>query len=158
MTEVDTNSFRPLLTSEPDARRGATRLFDPFVFPYVALTLGVLATSLLALYNAVLLRRGRQIAAALAAALLGWPAFILVAFAFGNTTGLQPAAIFLVTRLIHVVFGFLLYRTQRGSLRGHTFLDGLVIPLLPAYLGALILSLALPRPFVLLLFGVPLGF
>jgi hypothetical protein len=138
----------------PDARRGAVPLLEPVLLGYVALMLGTAAAALLALYNAVALRRWGLALVALAIGAVGWAGFGGVALVMASAGVEEPALLLLAARVLSVGFGVLLAWSQWEAARGHGFLDGKAVPLLPSILAGFALTLMLPWRTQLLLQGL----
>jgi hypothetical protein len=145
--------YRPQLDRLPDARRGAVPILDPVLLGYVALMLGSAVAGLLALYNAVVLRRPRLALIAVGTGAAGWVAFGAAAVAMIAAGLDQAAPLLLVARLLSLGFGILLAWSQWASARGHRFLAGPVVALLPSLLVALALTFVLPWRTQLLMQG-----
>jgi hypothetical protein len=136
-----------LLGGVSDARRAPWPLLPPVLFPYVALMLGAAVAAVLALYNALALRRPRPAVVALVVGALGWAGFgFLFAMLVGG--GLKNGALALLpARLLNVGLGVLLAWSQWSYVRGHRFLDGRTVPLLHGVLAAFVATLVIPlRP------------
>jgi hypothetical protein len=141
-----------LLTRVPDARRARFPLFDPVLLAYLSLILGPIAC-LLGCVNALALRRPRLALTALGLGLFGWLGFGVVATLLLERGMRNVALVIVLARLCHVSAGALLAWSQWAHLRGHQFLDGRVVHTLGGVLVATALSVALPWPVRLWLWG-----
>lgn len=143
-----------LLQRVPDARRSRVPLFPAVAFPYVALMLGTAAAALLALYNAVALRRAKPVVAAAVLGVLGWLGFgLLTGLVFSQ--GLHDRSLALLpARLLSVGLGALLAWSQWAYVRGHDFLDGADISLVRVVVVAFAAVMLLSLRHLLLLQGL----
>jgi hypothetical protein len=143
-----------LLQRVPDARRAPLHLFPPVLLPYVALMLGVAVAGLVALYNSLALRRARAAIVAAAIGVAGWLGFGFL-FAMLVAAGLHNVLLALLpVRLLNVGLGAVLAWSQWSHVRGHTFLGGRTVVLLPAVLAAFVLVLVMPVRLRLVLEGL----
>jgi hypothetical protein len=143
-----------LLQRVPDARRSSVPVFSPVFFPYVALILGLPVAAACAFYNAVALRRWPLALAAVTIGVLGWVGFGLVCV-LAVHAGLENFLLALLpARLLNVGLGVVLAWSQWAHARGHGFLGGSTIPLLPAVLVAFVIRLVLPAQPLLVLEGL----
>jgi hypothetical protein len=149
-----TVTLRPLLKRYPDARRAKVPLLDPILFPYLALMFGAPATAIVSLWNALALRRWGLALQSLLYGALGWLAFVLTLVAVAGTLDLTPVIALIVGRVVYFVFGGLLYLRHRSYARGHAYLAGTVVGIMPSYLAAYLLSTALAK-YRLQILGVP---
>jgi hypothetical protein len=142
------------LARVPDARRSRWPVFDPAFLPYAALMIGAAPAALLATWNAAGMRRAWPALAALLLGVASWIGFgSIVAVTFAG--GLKNAALVVIlARLANLGFGLLLAWMQWDHVRGHRFLKGGVVPLLPAVLATLALTLLLPWKVLLVLWGL----
>jgi hypothetical protein len=148
-------SYLPALARVPDARRAPLPLFEPVLLAYVALLLGAPVASLLALFNAAVLRRPGPALLAAAAAAGSWLGFAALVSVLWELGARNVPLIILGGRIVHLLVGVLLAWSQWAHHRGHVFLDGREVPLLPAVLTAMALNYVLPFPFLLWLWGLP---
>lgn len=143
-----------LLQCLPDARRALWPLLPPAALAYLALMLGAAPAALCALYNAVALRRPRPAALAIVVGVVGWVGFGVV-FGLLVAAGLKPVALaVLFARIVNVGLGVLLAWSQWAHARGHGFLKGRMLPLLPIVLAAFAAVMLLPHRLWLLLQGL----
>lgn len=148
----ETDALQPLLSRYPDARQGKVRLFDPILFPYVALIFGF-GAALLGVYNAVSLRRTRLALVSLLIGLAGC-LLLVVTFVVARRLGVEkPAVALIVGRTVHFALGVLLYFIHRPHFHGHEFQDGETVPVLQSYVVAILLSMIVPWRVTLLLLG-----
>jgi hypothetical protein len=147
-------TLRPLLTRHPDARRAKAPLVQPILLPYLALIFGSGVASLVACYNALMMKRGGLAAKSLLAGAGGMLAFLVIV---NNAIhlGAQPAVALILGRVVHFAFGGVLFSMQRAHVRGNEFLGGPTVPILPSYVAVIVIWLLLPSRLALLL-GVPL--
>lgn len=136
------------LSRYPDARRASVPLAGPFLVAVLSLAFGAGPGALLAIYNAVAIRRWGR---AVAAGLLGLVASVsfLLALAALHTAEAPTNVGFLVGRAVHAVFGILLVATQLRPVLGHFRLRGPEIPTLPTALAVMALTFVVPGRFVL---------
>jgi hypothetical protein len=145
---------KALLQGVPDARRAGAPLLPAVFLPYAALMMGAGVSGLLALYNAVALRRWRLASLTLVVALVGWVGFGLVfALVVGGGTKNVVLAL-LPARLLNVGLGAVLAWSQWAHVRGHEFLDGRTVPLLHAVLGTFAAAVLMPTRLRLVLEGL----
>jgi len=149
-------TLRPLLSRHPDARRAKAPLVHPILLPYLALIFGSGVASLVACYNAVMMKRGGLAAKSLLAGGGGMIAFLVIVSSTIHF-GAQPAVALILGRVVHFTAGGLLFSMQRAHIRGNEFLGGPTVPMLPSYVVAIVIWLLLPSRLALLLLGVPLG-
>lgn len=148
----ETEALQPLLSRYPDARRGTGRLFDPILFPYIALIFGF-GAALLGVYNAWSLRRTRLALLSLLIGLTGC-LLLVVTFVVARNVGIEkPAVALIVGRMVHFALGVLLFFLHRPHFRGHEFQNGETVPVLQSYIGAILLSMIVPWRVTLLLLG-----
>jgi hypothetical protein len=141
------------LSRVPDARRSRLPLFEPAFLPYAALMIGAAPAAVVALWNAVGVRRWRPAALALVCGVAGWVGFgIIIQLLLGAGWRSLSLAI-IVARLANLGFGLLLARSQWAYARGHRFLGGRAVPLLPAVVVTLVVTLVLPSTALLATWG-----
>jgi hypothetical protein len=117
--------------------------------------LGVGLASLLALSNALAVRRARPALVALLVGVVGWIGFGVVFVLLVSRGGLRDFSLaVLPARLFNVGLGTLLAWSQWSYVRGHEFLDGRTIPLLHAVLVAFVALFILPGRVQLVLEGL----
>ena len=149
---TDTEALRPLLSRYPDARRGSGPLFDPILFPYVALIFGF-GAALLGVYNAWNLRRMRLALLTILISLLGVLLFVVMLIVRTNI-GIENAAVaVIIGRAIHFALGGWLYFVHRPHFSGHQFKNGRTVPVLQSYLAAILLSMVMPWRLTLVMLG-----
>jgi len=150
------SALRPLLKRYPDAHRSAAPLLEPILLPYVSLIFGSAVAAVAAAYNGVIIKRTGLVLRSLLLGALGWVAFILVVV-LARQAGIEnPRVLLILGRTMHFGFGAVLYLIHRPYFRGHEFLGGRAVALLPSYLTAFVISMMLPPRLELLLLGVPL--
>ena len=149
-------SYTAVLARVPDGRRGKLPLFGPVLLGYLALLLGAPLAAACAGYNALVLRRARPFLAALAVGAFGWFAFGFLFQLLWSRGGRNVALLLLAGRLLHVSLGCLLAWSQWAHFRGHRFLEGREVPLLPAVLCAMALTALVPPLVILAIMGLPL--
>jgi hypothetical protein len=148
----ETDALQPLLARYPDARLGTGRLFDPILFPYIGLIFGF-GAALLAVYNAWRLRRMRLALLSILIGLAGCFLFV-VTFVVARAMGVENFAVAaIIGRAVHFALGVVMFFLHRPHFRGHEFQDGETVPVLPSYLGAIVLSMIVPSPVTLVLLG-----
>lgn len=153
---MDDDSYTAVLARVPDGRRGTMPLFSPVLLGYLALFLGAPLAAACAGYNALVLRRARPLLAALAVGTLGWFAFGWLLNLLWSRGARNFALLLLAGRLLHLALGCLLAWSQWAHFRGHRFLDGREVPLLPAVLCAMALTVLVPPLVILAMMGLPL--
>jgi hypothetical protein len=130
----------------PDGRRGRMPLATPVVLGYTAFLLGAGGAALLGLWNAALLRRPSLFLWTLLLGAAGWAGFGAMAVALVGAGVKTPQLVLLAGRLAGIAFGIALAALHARHVRGHLFLDGAVIPILPAVLAGFALQYVLaPR-------------
>lgn len=137
----------------PDARRGRLPIAAPVLLGYCAFLLGAGGAALLGLWNAALLRRPGLFAGTLVLGALGWIAFGLCGALLLGAGVKTIQLVLLAGRLAGIAFGVLLAVFQARHVRGHVFLDGALIPLLPAVFGAFALQYVLPPKVLVVIQG-----
>ncbi len=146
--------YTPVLGRTPDAVRAPAPLFPAYALVYVALMAGSAAAGIAALYNAVLLRRARLAAAAIVLSAAGWLGFGAAVQA-AVSVGVKNVGLWLVCgRLASILVGSLLCWSQVAHVRGHQFLEGRVVPLLPVVLAMVGLVLVVPFRALLVMEGL----
>lgn len=116
--------------------------------------LGAAAASLVALYNAVALRRPKPALFALLVGAIGWTCFGAIA-GLVLSGGLHSLALALLPgRLFSVGLGVLLAWSQWSYVRGHEFLGGRVVPLLHGVITAFAVFMILPVRLLLIFQGL----
>ena len=153
---MDAGSYTAVLARMPDGRRGRLPLFGPVLLGYLALFLGAPLAAACAGYNALVLRRARPLLAALAVGTFGWFAFGFLIQLLWSRGARNFALLLLAGRLLNAALGCLLAWSQWAYFRGHRFLDGREVPLLPAVLCAMALTALVPPLVVLAMMGLPL--
>lgn len=151
--ETTQQSVPLLLQRVPNGRRAPVRLFTAVFLPYASLMLGPAVAAACALYNALALRRVRPAVVAVFLGLAGWVGFgffLEVVVSAGLKT---PSLALLPGRLMNIGVGVLLAWSQWAYVRGHRFLDGRVVGLLPSVMVAFAIFVFLPRVPGLLLQG-----
>lgn len=151
---TDTPLLQPLLRGYPDGRKARLPLLHPVLLPYLALIFGGILAAIVSCYNAAMMKRPGLIFRSLLLGLGSWLGFLLVAGALLDA-GVSARAAMIAGRAVHFAFGGVLYYVHRPYFRGHEFLRGATVPLLPAYLTAIIASFMAPNWLTLLLLGVP---
>ena len=153
---MDDDSYTAVLGRVPDGRRGRLPLLSPVLLGYLSLLLGAPLAAFGAGYNALVLRRARPLLAALAVGVFGWFAFGLLLNLLWSRGTRNFALLLLAGRLLHVALGCLLAWSQWAHFRGHRFLDGREVPLLPSVLCAMALTVVVPPLVILAIMGLPL--
>ncbi|MGH9884676.1 MAG: hypothetical protein ACREBE_04060 [bacterium] len=147
------DAYTPVLGRVPDARRAPIPLFPPAVLGYLALMLGAGVAGTLALWNALALRRAGVALVSLALGLVGWAGYGAVIVATASSGVKNVAVLLLLARVFSLAIGIVLAWHQTAQVRGHSFLDGRTVPLLPCIVAGLVLSLLLPWRVLLVLMG-----
>lgn len=137
----------------PDARRAPIPVFHSLFFAYSALLLGSPLAAGLALFNAVLLRAWLQAVTALAVGALGFLSASALVEELLLADVSVPVAVLLL-RMMHVVLGAVLSVLQHPYVRGHLFMDGTLVPILPAFGAAFVAAIALPRETFFMFMGI----
>jgi hypothetical protein len=137
----------------PDARKGRAPLAAAAMLGYVAFLLGAGVAALLGLWNAAWLRRPGLFAATLFIGVVGWCGFGVAALGVLAAGVESPDLALLAGRLVGIASGIALAVLHARHLRGHAFLDGATIPLLPAVLLAFGLAVLAPRRLIFLALG-----
>jgi hypothetical protein len=146
-------AYTPVLDGIPDARRAPLPLFPPAVLGYLALMLGAGVAGLFALWNALALRRAGAAALAVILGLVGWLGFWVIVEATARA-GLKNAALLvLLGRFFSLLVGIALAWHQAAYVRGHSFLEGKTVPLLPCIVAGFVISLILPARAIVVLLG-----
>lgn len=153
MLDAPAMAYTPVLGRVPDARKSPVPLFPPAVLGYLGLMLGAGVAGALALWNSLALRRPMAALVALVLGLFGWAGFGVVILATASSGVTNVAVVLLLARLFSLAIGILLAWHQMAYVRGHSFLDGKTVPLLPCILIGLAVSLLLSRRLMLLLLG-----
>jgi hypothetical protein len=146
-------TLRPLLRRYPDARRAKAPLLPPALLPYLALLFGSSVAALVAVYNALMLRRPALALRSLLIGVGGWVSFFLI-ITFANA---NVRVVMILGRALHFAFGGVLYAMHRRHFTGSQFLDGPALPLVKSYVAAVVIYFILPSAVVALLLGVPPG-
>jgi len=157
LAEESSGPLRPVLQRYPDARRAPIRLFSAVTLVYTSFILGPGIGAVVALYNAVCLRRFSNAVSSVLLGLAGWATFVFVAVVAQRIELNSAPAIFLTSRALHFGVGGLLALSQANYLRGHSHLGGDEVPLLPTCLVAFAITLIAPWRLMLILWGVPGG-
>jgi len=143
----------------PDGRKGRLPLATPVVLGYSAFLLGAGSAALLGLWNAALLRRPWLFLWTLLLGAAGWFGFGALAMALVGAGVKTPQLVLLAGRLAGIGFGIALAALHSRHVRGHLFLDGAVIPVLPAVLAGFALQYVLTPRILLAVQGLwPLFF
>ncbi len=130
----------------PDGRKGRLPLATPVVLGYSAFLLGAGGAALLGLWNAALLRRPWLFLWTFLIGAAGWAGFGALAVVLVGAGVKTPQLVLLAGRLAGIAFGIALAVLHARHVRGHVFLDGAVIPILPAVLAGFALQYVLaPR-------------
>ena len=130
----------------PDGRKGRLPLATPVVLGYSSLLLGAGGAALLGLWNAALLRRPWLFLWTLLLGAAGWFGFGAMAVALLGAGVQTPQLVLLAGRLAGIGFGIALAALHARHVRGHVFLGGAVIPILPAVIAGFALQYLLaPR-------------
>jgi hypothetical protein len=130
-------------------------LLNPILLPYLALVFGGVVAAIAGSYNALVLKRFGLVLRSLLVGLASSLCFVL-AFAILRGAGVENRSVALIAgRLTHFAFGGVLYFIHRPHFRGHEFLGGTTVPLLPSYLVAIVVSLKIPGPIAAMLLGAP---
>jgi hypothetical protein len=148
-------TLRPLLRRYPDARRAKAPLLQPALLPYLALLFGSSVAALVAVYNALMLRRPALALRSLLIGVAGWVSFFLI-IASANANA-HVRVVMILGRALHFAFGGVLYAMHRRHFTGSQFLDGPALPLVKSYVAAVVLYFIFPSAVVALLLGVPPG-
>jgi len=122
------------------------------VLGYSCFLLGAGGAALLGLWNAALLRRPGLFLWTLLLGAAGWFGFGLMAVLLVAAGVKTTQLVLLAARLAGIAFGIALAALHARHVRGHVFLDGAVIPILPAVLAGFALQyvLAMQAPRALL--------
>ena len=153
MLDAPAMDYTPVLGRVPDARKSLVPLFPPAALGYLGLMLGAGVAGTLALWNSLALRRPKAALVALGLGLAGWAGFGVVILAAASFGVKNAAVILVLARVFSLAIGILLAWHQMAYVRGHSFLDGKTVPLLPCILAGLAVSLLLTRRVMLLLLG-----
>ena len=153
MTDIPV--LQPLLRRYPDAHKARAPLLEPILLPYVALMFGAFIAALVGSYNALLLKRPALILKSLLVGIAASFSFVLVIMVLQQFGVTDRRVAFILGRFVHFGFGGLLYFLHRPHFRGHQYLGGPAVPLLPSYLAAIVISVMVPNPAPLMFIGVP---
>lgn len=138
----------------PDGRKGRFPLATPVVLGYTAFLLGAGGAALLGLWNATLLRRPWLFLWTVLLGLAGWVGFGALAVGLVGAGVKTPQLVLLAGRLAGIGFGIGLAALHARHVRGHVFLDGAVIPILPAVLAGFALQYVLAARVLLAIQGL----
>jgi hypothetical protein len=152
---VEGDLLRPLLVRYPDASKARVRLLQPVLFPYVALIFGSMIASLLAAYNAIVLRKYLAATGCFAQGLAGWCLAVMILVSAARAGVPNLALVLLAVRVFHFLMGAWMFQRQRPRVTGHTFLGGRMVPLLGSYMTAFALGILVPWRVILFLLGLP---
>jgi hypothetical protein len=153
MLDAPAMAYTPVLGRVPDARKSPVPLFPPAVLGYLGLMLGAGVAGALALWNSLAVRRPGAALVALVLGLFGWAGFGVVMLATASSGVKNIALLLLLARVFSLAIGILLAWHQMAYVRGHSFLDGKTVPLLPCILTGFVVSLLLPGRVMLILLG-----